>query len=857
MGNLFKKYAWHLAIILSALLITLAFVPQILDNKEIKQHDILQSKGAVKEMMDYKAQDGKIPLWSNSMFSGMPMYLAVVNESNIFSQVNIFFRKLLPSPADLIFLTFLGFIAMGFSMRLKPWATLLGAIAYTFSTYNIVIVAAGHNAKLNALAFLPVIFGGLYHAYRINPMRGAAIFGIGLVLNLVASHPQMTYYFGFLGLAFVASEAVAAFKTKQSKNFLIASALLACMTLLAGLSHYSNLATITDYSKYSTRSQSELSLDAENQTSGLDKDYITDWSNGIDESFSLLIPNYKGAASGQLKGHPSALKNVDKSLKATVGEQNAYWGDQPFIGGPAYAGAFIVVLFFFGLILIKDRIKWPLLIAATITLILSWGKHVPGITDFCLEYLPMYSKFRAVASMIVIPDLVIPILASIVVVKIADSDLRTQNIFLFGKDTGKTPLQAFLIVSGIFALFCAITWIAPTTFNSVYSSGEYENFSQSIDMQFARDIQNGMMSQGELENFKSEFFAQLEKARSSILKADALRSLFIILIGMVIVGLYLKKPYNKAIFAAALILLTMGDLFTINKRYLNDSHFARKKSGNDFPIRMADQVILADKGHNNRVLNLSLSTFNDATTSYYHKSIGGYYAAKMKKYQELIQYALQPEIQNISTALQVNPTVEGLDSAMRSNVVLNMLNTKYVIFDPNNPPYVNPHANGNAWFVEEVKIVENADEELALTKSSDLKRVAITQQSFASMVEGHKNGRDTTAYIELSSYHPTRMEYTAHSSEPKLAVFSEIWYPEWKVSIDGQPIEVAKVNYTLRAMVVPPGTHKIEMQFETKYWERGKISLAGSSLLLLCSLLFLFGAYIPGLKKYYNKDAEA
>lgn len=855
MANLFKKYGWHLAVLLSALLITIAFVPQVLDNKQIKQHDITQYKGSIQETNEYEKIDGKTPLWSNSMFSGMPVYLAIKFNGNIFTQVNTGLRSLLPAPAALIFMMFAGFLVMGWAMRFKPLVNLLGAIAYTFSTYNIVILAAGHNSKVNALVFLPVMLGGLYHAYRFNAFRGAAIFGFGLVLDLVAGHPQMTYYFGFLAIVFVMSEAIGAFKEKTLKNFALASALLALMTLLSAWAHYSNLTSINEYSKYSTRGKSELTKDANNQTDGLDRSYITDWSNGIDESFSLLIPNFKGGPSDAIGNHKEAIKEVNTKMRDTIAGQNAYWGDQPFTGGPAYAGAFVCVLFLIGLFFVKDRIKWPLLIAGIITLVLSWGKNIPGLTNFFLDYFPMYSKFRAVASMVVIPDLVIPVLAAIVIMKLLNENELPKTISIFGKDTGKSPLFVFLSISGIVAAFCAILWIAPTALTNVYADGEYEKFSSSIDAQFVPDIQKGLMTQGDLESFKTEFFSEIEKARVSILKADAFRSLVFILLGMAIVGFYLKKPYNKTLMLAMLTVLFLADLFVVNKRYLNDSNFvAKRKNASEFPLNTADQFILNDKGHNNRVLNFSVSPFNDATTSYYHKSIGGYHGAKLKKYQELIQYGIQGELAKIQETLQVNPTQMGIDGAMQHSPILNMLNTKYFIFNPQSAPYINPFANGNAWFVEDLKIAKNADEELDITISMDSKTTAVTQESFASMLTKHTNGKDSLASIKLSSYHPDRMEYDAITSSPKLAVFSEVWYPEWKVFIDGQEAEIAKVNYTLRGVVIPAGTHKVEMVFKTKHWERETISRAGSIILLLVGLAFLLGNYIPGLKRFYKEE---
>lgn len=845
-----KKYGWHLAVVISALLITLAFVPQVLENKQIKQHDITQYKGSIQETNEYEKVDGKVPLWSNSMFSGMPVYLAIKFNGNIFTPVNTFLRGLLPPPAALIFMMFLGFIVMGWSMRFKPWVNLLGAIAYTFSTYNIVILAAGHNSKVNALVYLPVMLGGLFHAYRFNAFRGAAIFGFGLVLDLVAGHPQMTYYFGFLAIAFVITEAIGAYKEKTLKNFAIASALLGLMTVLSAWAHYSNLTTLNEYSKYSTRGQSELTRDADNRTDGLDKSYITDWSNGIGESFSLLIPNFKGGPSDAIGNHKDAIKNVKTNMRDAISSQNAYWGDQPFTGGPAYAGAFVFTLFFVGLFLIKDRIKYPLLIAGFFTLVLSWGSNVPAITDFFMAHFPMYTKFRAVASMVVIPDLVIPVLAAIVLMKIVSENNFTESVKIFNYDTKKSPAFVFFTVSGIIAAFCFITWIAPSAITSTYSTGEYELFSESIDKQFMPDIAKGQMSQGELESFKSEFFSELEKARQSILKADAFRSLVFCLLGMAIVGLYLRKPYNKTILLVALTVLFLADLFMVNKRYLNDKNFISKRS-NEFPLTQADQMILMDKGHNNRVLNLSLSTFNDATTSYYHKSIGGYHGAKLKKYQELIQYGIQPEISKIQDMLKTNPTQEGLDLVMKNSSILNMLNAKYFIFSPNSAPYYNAQANGNAWFVNDLKVVANAEEELNTVTTVNTKTTAVTQQSFAELVKNHQSGLDSNAFVRLDSYHPERMEYSAKTNVPKLAVFSEIWYPEWKAYIDGQPVEIAKVNYTLRGIVIPAGEHKVEMVFQTKHWEREAISRIGSIILLIVGLAFLFGNFIPGLKRFY------
>ena len=822
--------------------LSLFFVSPVLKGKELKQFDITQFKGSAQEILDYKEKGEQI-LWTNSMFSGMPAYMLYMDfKTNAAKFVRDGLVTFLPDPAPKIFLLFFGFYIMLLCIRVDPWISLGGAAAFAFSSYFIIILAAGHNNKVIAISFLPILFGGLFYAYRRNPFVGAAIFTGGMALEIVANHPQMTYYFGFLAVAFVITEGISAAISGKIKQFAIASGLVLLGTVFAVGTNYSTLKVVNDYGKFSTRSESELTLNGANKTSGLDRDYITGWSNGIGETFSLLIPNFKGGGSSH---KPTAKGNNPSSQM--VDQLSGYWGDQPGIGGPVYVGAFILVLFFFALIFVKDHLKWPVLLVTILVVMMSWGSNFPFFTNLLIDYLPLYSKFRAVASVLVIANLAIPLFAVYGLSQMAEQGKMNESVVIFGQKLSFSWLNLFFVIAGFFILLTTAFALAPGTFTSLFATGEVESLTAELS---SRGADNG---------FINDMLVDLEISRASVLSADAFRSLAIIIIGTALIWAYVKFNINKYILAGSFLLLTLGDLYTLDFRYLNDSNFvtAKKSQNKPWPKTASDEYILSDTDPYYRTVNLSVSTFNDATTSFYHKSLGGYHGAKLKIYQELIQYELSDELMNVQVALQKNPTEAGFDEAMKNAPALNMLNTKYFIFGPNGPSSVlrNKFALGNAWFPNQMITVQTADEEISGLRSIDPKQTVLIRKNYSDILAGVPTTPDSISTVTLKSYHPETLTYEVNAATDKIMVMSEIWYPDgWKAFIDGNEVPIARANYVLRAIKIPAGKHTVEMSFITDFKKSETVALVFSILTVGFIVLLLFSGKIKFMKNLVGND---
>lgn len=884
--------------------ISLFFAKPVLDGKQLRQYDIIQHKGMSKEIEDYREKGEQI-YWTNSMFSGMPAYMiSIYYKGNVFNSVNFALLKVIPAPASLILLLMVSFFIMLLCMKVEPPLAIAGAVAFAFSTYFIIITTAGHNAKTNAIAYLPALFGGLYMAYRSNAFLGAAIASLFFVLELVSNHPQMTYYFGFFLLFFVLFEFAGSIKDGHFKQFALASALLLIGIGLSVGAHYSYLKTTTEYSKYSTRGKSELTADAGNKTAGLDRDYITQWSYGVGETMTLLIPNFKGGESGSIADNKTGLDAVKGNLKQMVAQSDAYFGDQPFTAGPVYAGAFIVVIAFFGLFFVKDRLKWALLLATILTIVLSWGKNLQVVpsymvllfrlqllfllfygvasfiklkpeirkyvlfanlgiwillpvlgsllgimsdpvpfnpTNWFLDNVPGYDKFRAVASILIVPEVTIPLLAfftlSIILTK---PERLNESVTVLQVPFSFTYKQLFFYISGIFGLLLLLMYVMPDAFNTFFKAGEYQNLTDQLTQAGA---DGGIIA---------DFLGNLENARKAIFKADVLRSLIFVVLGCGLVIGFILKPFNKYVFSGALLVLVLADLVTVNYRYMSEKNFIPKKNleANILPESIADQMIAQDPSLNKRVLNLTVSPFNDATTSYRHKSIGGYHGAKLKKYQELVDNRLSMDIERLNQTFQNRPTMGKIDSTLAQCGALNMLNTKYIIISSKGAPLLNTHALGNGWFPDKVQTVANADEEIALVNRFNPLETAVVEKKFESALTGVTAGRDSNSYIKLTSYHPDRMVYETGSSSQKLGVFSEIYYPDgWEATIDGKPTDIVKVNYVLRGLNIPAGKHTVEFNFVSRFPTDEKKSLAFSSALALFIIALVTKELLPYFRR--------
>lgn len=793
-------------------IITLVFFSPLLNGKAIKQGDVANFKGMSKEIMDYREKYGKDPLWTNSMFSGMPAYqISVLYPSNLVKPLTKVLGFGIPHPAVIMFLAFIGFFFLLLTFNVELWLATIMAIAFGLSSYTIILIEAGHNPKGYAIAYMAPVLAGLFMTFRGKLILGSALFALALSLELSVNHVQITYYLMIAALILSLGEVVRLVLEKNISYLIKASLMLLVSAALAVGPNLTNLMLTEEYGNYSTRGKSELTDDAGNKTSGLDKDYATQWSYGISESFSLMIPNFKGGASGAIgEDNKSALKNADDDYKQYIEQMDQYFGDQPFTSGPVYFGAIICFLFVLSMLILEDKIKWYVLAAILLSLMLSWGKNLMGLTDFFLENVPGYNKFRAVSMTLVIAQLLVPFLAALGInelIKNPDGFIKYKKKFFI----------AFALTGGL----CLLFYIAPSMFNSFFKEGEYEQLSEQLN------------KGGFQEEQKAVFMSSLESVREAIFKADVFRSLLFILSAAVLIFLHSKKMFNKLILIGSLGFLIFVDSWTVDKRYLNEKKFVSKVEMDvPFTPSNADLQILQDKDPNYRVLNTTVSTFNDASTSYFHKSIGGYHGAKLKRYQELIEKQISKN--NMS--------------------VLNMLNTKYFIVknqaqgqqqqqaaqEPMAMP--NPEACGNAWFVKEIVWVENADKEMAALDSFNSKQTVIIDKRFSEELKGFTPKYDSTASIKLKSYLPNKLEYESNSNSDGYVVFSEIFYDKgWVATINGTEQKYQRCNYVLRGMKLPKGKNTVVFEFKPKTYEQGETLALVSSLLLFA--FFVSGIY--------------
>lgn len=792
----FKKIIPYLTAVAIFLIIIFSYFSPLLEGKKLKQSDITQWKGMSKEVTDYRTRTGEEALWTNSMFGGMPAYqISVKYKANLVRFVDKIMTLGLPHPAGLVFLYFLGFFILLLVLKVDPWLAIAGSIAFAFSSYFLIILEAGHNSKAHAIGYMAPVLAGIILTYRGRLLAGSLLTALFLSLELLANHMQITYYLLMVVVLLGITKLTEAIVHKKLPDFLKATGMLAIAALLAVTTNITNIWATWEYGKETIRGKSELTHDKDNRTSGLDKDYATQWSYGVGESFSLLIPNAKGGASESLGNNEKAMAKGDPAFAQAIAGQNHYWGDQPFTSGPVYAGAIMIFLFILGLFILKSKLRWWLLSAAILSIMLSWGKNFMPMTEFFFRYLPGYNKFRAVSMIMVIAELAIPLLG-----------ILTLNELLKKPEILKEKQRQFYLAFGLTAGLALLFYLLPQTFFSFLSRAEVDAIAQ----------QKASLESGQAAQFNS-IVSNLETVRIAIFRSDAIRSFFFILLAALVIWLYGKKKVNKAILISAVSLLILVDMLPIANRYLNKEDFARKSQvENPFRPSDADKLIMKDTDPNFRVLNTTVSTFNDASTSYYHKSIGGYHGAKLRRYQELIDHHI-----------------------VKNNMaVLNMLNTKYFIgLDNQRKPniQINMEALGHAWFVNGYKLVDNADQEIDLLTGFDPAQTAIVDKRFKSNLEGFIPVTDSLAIIELTAYQPNKLNYKYTAAHAQLVVFSEIYYAQgWNAYLDGKLTPHFRANYVLRSMVVPAGNHEIEFRFEPKVFYTGeKISFAGSFLLIL------------------------
>ncbi|MFO7828597.1 MAG: YfhO family protein, partial [Bacteroidales bacterium] len=685
----------------------------------------------------------------------------------------------------------LGFYIALLIFGVNPWLSIVGAIAFAFVSYNVIIIAAGHNTKVFAIAYMTPIIAGIYLSYRGKVLLGAAITALFLTLQLIANHLQITYYTLIIVVVYGIVELIYTIKDKSYHPFLKATGILIIAAVLSVGSNFGSIWTTYEYGKYSMRGETELTKDEANKTSGLDRDYATDWSYGIDETLTFLIQNFKGSGSDINMGKNSAVYDFfERAQGPRYASQVVehfpylYWGSQPTTSGPVYMGAIIIFLFVLGIYILDPKIKWWLISATVLSIVLAWGKNFPMVTNFFLDYVPGYNKFRAVSMTLVIAQVTIPLMGLLALKKVFDGSIEKKKLLQSFKNS-------LYIVGGV-ALFFALL------------PGLFFDFSAESDQP--------IIAQG-----GQALVDAIREDRKAFLRQDAFRSLIFILLGAGVIWAYIAGKLKKNYAFIALGIIILVDLWAVDKRYLNDNNFVTKREAREpFKMTRADQQILQDKDPNFRVLNVTVNTFNDASTSYFHKSIGGYHGAKMQRYQDLIEYQI----------------------SQNNMDVLNMLNTKYFIVQGQDKQPVaqrNPEALGNAWFVEDYRIVPDADAEIDALSDFNPEKEAIVDEQFAHFVQGKEFTKDTGSFIELTSYKPNHLIYNTRCTGEKLAVFSEIYYPKgWNVFIDDKPADHFRVNYVLRAMIIPEGNHEIEFKFEPKsYYAGNKISLASSIILLL------------------------
>jgi hypothetical protein len=804
--NILKVAAPHAVAIAIFLLITVLYFYPVLEGKVLQANDATVSRNSSKEISDYRIKYDKEPLWTNSMFSGMPAYLISTKFSGNIMHYAHLFLTVLRLPISSIFLTMAGFYLLLLLFKVEWRLAIAGAIAYGLSTYFFFILAAGHNTKAIAIAYMAPTIGGIYYSYRYNAFKGALLTTFFLTLEIIANHPQITYYSFLCILVFIIAEFIYSVKEKEIIRFLKTSMIMIIPVLLAVGMNFGPLFTTYEYGKYSSRSKSDLVTNDKNKTSGLDKDYVTEWSYGIDETLTMLIPDFKGGSSAPFNRNSETVTALRKNNAGQyINQFQTYWGTQPYTDGPVYIGAIVIFLFILGLVIIKGREKWWLLIATVISVMLAWGKNFMPLTSFFLDYFPGYNKFRAVTMTLVIAEFCIPLLGILALRDIFNGTASRKDIM-------KGLKISLGISGGLSLLFILIPGLA-----------------------------GSFISQYEVGKVPEWLSAALVSDRTSMLRSDAFRSLiFIILAAAAILGFYhqkIKKEYVILIIA----FLFLSDMFLVDKRYLNTDRFVKPSiSKKSSPPTFADSFILKDQTYY-RVLNLSVSPFSDASTSLYHKSIGGYHGAKMKRYNELIDSVLYPEISKIGQVGQNVKSVEELVPLTKELYGLNMLNTKYIILDPNLPPLVNPESLGNAWFVETPVLVENANAEITRTKRINPATEAVINTKFKDLITQTKYTLSEKDTIKFVSYKPDELIYKYSAEGEKLVVFSEIYYPAgWKAFIDGAEKNYFCADYVLRGMIVPAGTHEIRFTFRPEsYYTGNQISFASSVIFVL-----LFAGYI-------------
>lgn len=831
-----KKFLPDLIAILAFIVISfIYFFPAITEDRILFQHDTVAGAGAGQEAKEYYERTGERTRWTNALFGGMPTYQMSpsYDSTEPLTFVQKVYHLFLPNYVWLTFIMMLGFYILLRAFGIPAWLAGLGGIIWGFSSYFFILIAAGHIWKFITLAYIPPTIAGIVLAYRKKYLLGGIITALFMAMQILSNHVQMTYYFLFVILFMVGAFFEDAWRKKELPQFFKATGVLIVAGLIGVSINLSNLYHTYEYSKETMRGKSELKYEgaaAKQTSSGLNRDYITQWSYGIGETFSLLVPNVKGGASVPLSRSEKAMEKANPMYSSLYSQLTQYFGDQPMTSGPVYVGAFVLMLFILGCFIVKGPMKWALLGATIFSILLSWGKNFMGLTDFFIDYIPMYNKFRAVSSILVIAEFTIPLLAILTL-----KEILTKPELL--KEKLKYIYISFGLTGGLALLFA----IAPRLFFPTYIPGNE-----------MAALQNALPA-----DQLSPIIANLEEMRVHLFTSDAWRSFFIVTIGTLLLLAYNAKKLKATWTVAAIALLCLGDMWSVNKRYLYDEQFIPKSEQTaTFRKTQTDELILQDPSLDYRVLNFAGNTFEENNTSYWHKSVGGYHAAKLRRYQEMIDHHIAKEMQ---AAYQEVATTGGqMDSVNAAKFpVLNMLNTKYFIFPAGQQgqtvPIENPYTFGNAWFIDKIQYVNNANEEIDAIGQVDLQQTAIVDSKFKEALQGVNEGyKDSLSTIRLTSYEPNQLVYETSSPQDGIVVFSEIYYPGWTATIDGKPADIARADYILRAMNVPAGKHTIEMRFDPQSLHITEGIAYGAMALLLVGVIILIWIY----RKKYSENSK-
>ena len=826
-----------LAIILFVAISVSYFFTPIRDGLVLSGHDHSAPAGSSVEMNHYReTHHGERTRWTNSLFGGMPTYQMSpsYDSTDVLSLFEKVYQLGLPAVAAYVFMMLLGFYILLRAFDFRVWMAALGAVLWAFSSYYFIIIAAGHIWKLLTLSFIPPTIAGMVLCYKGRYLPGIIVTALFTALQILSNHVQMTYYFlfvmGFMLLAYLAD----AIKKHTLGRWTKATACFAVGGLLGIAINMSNLYHTWEYSKESMRGKSELTQKTKNPadqtSSGLERSYITMWSYGLGETWTLLVPNTKGGASMPLAASKTAMEHANANYSPIYQAFTQYWGEQPGTSGPVYVGAFVLMLFILGLFIVRGPMKWCLLAATILSILLSWGKNFMGFTDFFLDYVPMYDKFRTVASILVIAEFTIPLLAMLALKKLVEDPACLEGKSERWHFPRKHYLTlSFALTGGVALLF----WLMPDLFFGDYLS--------SADQSYMRQyVEAGYIPQ----QLSADILRNMSDMRRAMFTADAMRSFIVVGVGALVLLAYRWKRIKEVPMVICLIILCLADMWGVNKRYLNDGMFSAPSARmQELQQTEADEMILAaNQGAYNRVLNLTVSTFNDNTTSYYHKSIGGYHPAKLRRYQELIEEHIHQEMGRINRAIV--DTRGELQECNGDSLfpVLNMLNTAWVILgtkDGHKMAVPNPWAVGNAWYVPEVRYVQDADAEIASLREINPKHTAVANECFQDIL-GSSSEQDSTTFVVLKEYEANRLAYEATSTKGGVVVFSDIYYPGWSCTIDGKETSIARVNYVLRAIQVPAGKHSIVMSFYPKSVQVTE-TIAYIALALLVVLTLIYG----------------